>query len=151
MLELNPGLLRGCKSCKPLYHTSFTTYGYWLLSESGKLKYTWKEYTVEYILKMSKQWRNKRSTNVPQTFRYLIGMKPKRLSSSPNLSYRKRTFLFLSRRADSVPNWNNLFSMRQFRERYKNVLVSLQNDIGTFVLSFLIHTEEDSNERRGLE
>jgi hypothetical protein len=42
-----------------------------------------------------------------------------------------------SRRADSGPNRNNLFSIRQIRQRYRNVLVLLQSDIRTFVLSFL--------------
>jgi hypothetical protein len=42
-----------------------------------------------------------------------------------------------SRGADYGPNGNNLFPIRQIRERYQNVLVSFQNDIGTFDLSFL--------------
>ena len=37
---------------------------------------------------------SKRSTNVPQTFRHLTGMKPKRPSLFPNLPHRKSTFLF---------------------------------------------------------
>ncbi len=36
-----------------------------------------------------------------------------------------------------VSNRNNLFSIRQSRERYQKVLASFQNDIGTFVLSLL--------------
>jgi hypothetical protein len=36
-----------------------------------------------------------KGTNVPQTCRYLIGKKPKRLSSFPNLSYRKRDHFYL--------------------------------------------------------
>ena len=35
------------------------------------------------------------------------------------------------------PNRNDLFSIRQIRERYQNVLVSFQNNIGTFVHLFL--------------
>jgi hypothetical protein len=50
-------------------------------------------------------------------------MKPKRLSSFPNLPHRKRPFLG---RAESGPNRNNLFSTRQIRERYQNVLVSFR-------------------------
>ncbi len=41
------------------------------------------------------------------------------------------------RRADSGPNRNNLFSIREIRERYLNVLVSFLKDTGTFFLSFL--------------
>ncbi len=46
------------------------------------------------VLVMSKQKRNKRSTNVSQTFLQVTGMKPKRLSLFPNLPHRKRSFLF---------------------------------------------------------
>ncbi len=49
----------------------------------------------------------------------------------------KEILYILSRRADSGPNQKNLSSIRQIRERYQKVLVSFQNDIGTFVLSFL--------------
>ncbi len=38
--------------------------------------------------------KDKRSTNIPQMFRYLKGMKPKLLSSFPNLSYWKISYLF---------------------------------------------------------
>ncbi len=64
-------------------------------------------------------------------------MKPKRLSLFPNLPPSKEHIPILSRRTDSGPNRNNLFSTILIRERYQHVLVSFQNDIGTFVLSFL--------------
>jgi hypothetical protein len=46
-----------------------------------------------------KYCQHSKGTNVPQTFHkrsdiHIIGMKPKRSSSFPNLSYRKRSFLF---------------------------------------------------------
>ncbi len=73
---------------------------------------------------MSKQKRNKRSTSLPQTFRYLIEIKPKLFSSFPNLSYQRRSFLFgPGEHAGFGPNRNNLFSIRQIRKRYQNVLV----------------------------
>ncbi len=56
-----------------------------------------------------------RSTNVLQTFQYLIGMKPKHLSSFLNLVHESRYW--------TGPNRNNQFSIRQIWERYQNVLV----------------------------
>ncbi len=75
---------------------------------------------------MSKRWRIKRSNNVPQTFRYLIGMNKKRLSSLffPEFVLSKEILSIWPRRADSGQNRNDLFSISEIWERYQNVLVS---------------------------
>ena len=59
-----------------------------------------------------------------ETFRHLTGNETKTsefvLKSGPS----KEHISIYSRRADSGPNKNNLFSTRQIRERFQNVLVS---------------------------
>ncbi len=75
---------------------------------------------------VKEQTFHKRSTNVTKTFEFI-----------PEFVLSKEIISFWSRTAYSEPNRNNLFSVRQIQDRYQNILVSLQNDIGMFVLSFL--------------
>lgn len=63
------------------------------------------------------------STNVPQTFQYLIRMRQKTLEFVPEFLLSKDIISIRSRRAGSGPTRNNLFSIRKNRERYQNVLV----------------------------
>jgi hypothetical protein len=65
-------------------------------------------------------------------------MKQKTIEFIPEFVLSKETLSIWPRRADCGPNRNNLFAMREIRERYQNVLVSFrfQNYTGTFVLSF---------------
>ncbi len=87
------------------------------------------------LLVMSKQYRNKRSTNVLQTFRYLIGMKPN-LISLPNFSYRNKSFLF-GPGAQILDQIETIcFQIDKFGNDTKTVWFRSQNDIGTFVPSF---------------
>ncbi len=89
------------------------------------------------VQEMSKQSRSKRSTNVPQTFRHLRGMKPKRLILFPNLPHRKSTFLFGP--GEQILDQIVTISSQQvkFGSDTKTFRFRFQNDIGTFVLSFL--------------
>ncbi len=72
----------------------------------------------------------KRSTNAPQTFWHLTGIKPKRLSSFPNMPHRKRSFLqesrFLSKSKQSVLNKTNSATIpKRFRFVSKTTSESL--------------------------
>jgi hypothetical protein len=69
--------------------------------------------------------QNSKGTNVPQTFRYLIGMKPKSLSLFLNLSYQKRSFLFGPGEQVLDQIETICFSIRQIRGRYQIALVSV--------------------------
>jgi hypothetical protein len=66
-------------------------------------------------------------------------MKAKRLSLSPNLPHRKSTFLFNPGEEIPGPNQNNLYGALQdkFGNDSKTFWFRFQNDIGTFLLSFL--------------
>jgi hypothetical protein len=58
-------------------------------------------------------------------------MKPKRLSSFPNLTHQKRSFLF-GQILDQIKN--KLFSTRQIRNDTKTFWFRFQNNFGMFVL-----------------
>jgi hypothetical protein len=75
----------------------------------------------------------KRSTNVPISNRN----ETKTFEFVPEFVLSKEIISIWSRRADYGPNRNYLFSIRQILERYQNVLVSFQNNIGTYVHLFL--------------
>jgi hypothetical protein len=59
-------------------------------------------------------------------------MKPKRLSSLPNLPHRKSSFLF-GPEVQILGQTETICSQQDNLERYQNVLVSFPNDIGTFI------------------
>ncbi len=63
-------------------------------------------------------------------------MKPKSLSSFPNLSHRKSSFLL---RPDSGPNQNNLFSLRQIRFGFVSKTISER--LTFLFLTLLINVE----------
>ena len=88
---------------------------------------------------MSKQERtfHKHSTNIAQTFLHLTGMKPKRLSLIPNLPHLKSTFLFGS--GEQILDQIEIICYQQdkFRNDTKTFWFRFQNNIRTFVLSFL--------------
>jgi hypothetical protein len=73
---------------------------------------------------VKEQTFHKRSTNVPIHNRN----EAKTLDFVPELVLSKEIISIWSRRADSGPNQNNLFSIRQIQERFQNVLVSFQNN-----------------------
>jgi hypothetical protein len=86
---------------------------------------------------------SKSSTNVPQTFRYLIGMKQKTIEFFPEYVLSKDILSIWPRRADSGPNRNNLYSIREIRERYQNVSVSfpkLYRNVCPFVFDITGHS-----------
>jgi hypothetical protein len=66
-----------------------------------------------------------KGANVPQTFLYLKGMKPKSIEPF----YLAQEIRFWTKSRQSV-------LIREIWEQYQNILVSFQNDIGTFVLAF---------------
>ncbi len=74
--------------------------------------------------------KKKRSTNVPQTFRHLTENETKIFEFVFKSGPSKEHISIYSRRADSGPNQNNLFSTRQIRERFQNVLVSISKRFG---------------------
>jgi hypothetical protein len=55
----------------------------------------------------------------------------------PEFVLSKKIISVWSRRADSGPNRNNLFLIRQIRENTKRFWFCFQNDNGRFVFSFL--------------
>jgi hypothetical protein len=79
---------------------------------------------------VKKQTFHKRSTNVPISNRN----ETQTVEFVPSFVLSKEIIFMWSRRADSGPkNRNNLFSIRQIRERF---WFRFPNDIGTFALSF---------------
>ncbi len=76
---------------------------------------------------------HKRSTNVPKYDRN----ETKRLSPFPNLSYRRRSFLFspVKQILDKVKTI--CFQSEKFGNDTKTFWFRFQNDIGTYILSFL--------------
>ncbi len=72
------------------------------------------------VKKVKEQAFQKRSKNVP-----ISNRKKKTIQFVPQFVLSKEISSIWSRRADSGPNRNNLFSIREIRERYKKVLVLL--------------------------
>ncbi len=74
------------------------------------------------VITVTEQTFHKRSTNVPIYKR----KETKSFEFGPEFFLSKEIISIWSRRADFGPNRNNLFSIRQIRERYQNVLFSFQ-------------------------
>ncbi len=85
---------------------------------------------VGHVKTVKERTFHKHSKNVPISIRN----ETKKFEFVPEFVLSKEIISIWSRRADSGPNRNNLFSIRQIRERYQNVLFSFQNDIRMFVL-----------------
>jgi hypothetical protein len=85
---------------------------------------------------------HKRSTNVPISNRN----ETKTFGFTPEFVLSKEIISIWSRRADSEQNRNGLFSIRQIREQYQNILVSFQNNTRMCVHSFFtLLTSRQSN------
>jgi hypothetical protein len=86
--------------------------------------FSFSEEVVQSNVKAVKeQTFQQRSTNVPEWNRNVW--------VRSRICLIERVHFYWSMRAYSGPNRNNLFWIRQIRERYQNVLVSFQNDIGS--------------------
>jgi hypothetical protein len=107
----------------------------WFRREPGPQAYIYEESCVSPPVK--EQTFHKRSTNVPQTFRCLIEKKQKKpLSSFPNLSYRRWSFLFCPGEQILDKIETICFQQEKSGNKAKKFWFRFLNDIGTFVLSF---------------
>ncbi len=76
---------------------------------------------------------NSNGTNVPQTFRNLTGMKPKRLSTFPNLPIERDHFYFVQENRFWTKSKQSVLNKTNSGTIPKRFGFVSKNDIGTFV------------------